>query len=179
MRFKGLSPHARGKLSNQTALDALAGPIPACAGETARSARCAALAGAYPRMRGGNFEPVLGVGLDGGLSPHARGKHALRAVELAGVGPIPACAGETAQHRWLTIPPGAYPRMRGGNFIVDGESRTLTGLSPHARGKLVFHADQGTKKGPIPACAGETKHLEWKENCKGAYPRMRGGNSRS
>ncbi len=70
----GLSPHARGKPVAAGLDEMVAGPIPACAGETAAAHRFPVAVGAYPRMRGGNAAPVGFDNLPEGLSPHARGK---------------------------------------------------------------------------------------------------------
>ena len=53
------------------------------------------------------------------------------------------------------------------------------GLSPRARGNLglVFGLDDF--QGPIPACAGEPIGRNAAASDAGAYPRVRGGTSRS
>ncbi len=113
----GLSPHARGKLYACAYLGTTAGPIPACAGETDGGQIAAHILRAYPRMRGGNRCYWWRNQLGRGLSPHARGK--LPNCKACGivVGPIPACAGETLARFAPRLAFGAYPRMRGGNFL--------------------------------------------------------------
>ncbi len=91
----GLSPHARGKLRGLCQQAQAAGPIPACAGETLPRSSFPACAGAYPRMRGGNFSVMPWAALMAGLSPHARGKRVSPDAKDTLSGPIPACAGET------------------------------------------------------------------------------------
>ena len=173
---KGLSPHARGKHAPLRCARTIQGPIPACAGETHGRRGGFRGGGAYPRMRGGNLWVKLRCNDVQGLSPHARGKRQRRVGLRRRLGPIPACAGETAEcaatrgHRW------AYPRMRGGNPYSARLRATKAGLSPHARGKLTSMHPPCTVFGPIPACAGETKEDERLDRPTTAYPRMRGGN---
>ncbi len=91
----GLSPHTRGKRVAVERRIHGGGPIPAYAGETWLGSRCFGRRGAYPRIRGGNWQPVpLRFGR-WGLSPHTRGKRKHRHLVRAGEGPIPAYAGET------------------------------------------------------------------------------------
>ncbi len=156
---RGLSPHARGKRANQSRKVVAQGPIPACAGETVHSYMRWTDPRAYPRMRGGN--PLLfdGVRIPAGLSPHARGKPQVGVKVHALSGPIPACAGETIQNPAILDSMGAYPRMRGGNINPITYALTPTGLSPHARGKLLTEMSHTMSEGPIPACAGETLRI--------------------
>ncbi len=95
----GLSPHARGKPRGVDADRAVGGPIPACAGETAKVNAGRPETGAYPRMRGGNHAITVLGDFNPGLSPHARGKLFLDLARLVNAGPIPACAGETPSGR--------------------------------------------------------------------------------
>ena len=152
----GLSPHARGKPTGFTYQARVHGPIPACAGETISCLFRVLRQRAYPRMRGGNSLISSACLMWSGLSPHARGKQALRIWLSGWRGPIPACAGETG--RTCSRPNGrrAYPRMRGGNGPTKIKMMVSRGLSPHARGKLAAAWMAATSGGPIPACAGET-----------------------
>ncbi len=92
---EGLSPHTRGKRKNNPRARGFWGPIPAYAGETARTGRVRSPVGAYPRIRGGNVVSRLVVTPNSGLSPHTRGKPAWGETRAASAGPIPAYAGET------------------------------------------------------------------------------------
>ena len=156
-RSAGLSPHARGKLNRIGRNDGCHGPIPACAGETTAHGAMINHTGAYPRMRGGNGIEAIDALYDEGLSPHARGKRFEHRHSVAPLGPIPACAGETAK-RFQELPLlWAYPRMRGGNHRKIEPKTPGSGLSPHARGKPPAPSRWLPYPGPIPACAGETK----------------------
>ena len=64
---KGLSPRARGKLQRSFWQCALAGPIPASAGETRTSCAICSQQRAYPRERGGNWRNPMGDWTDAGL----------------------------------------------------------------------------------------------------------------
>ena len=50
----------------------------------------------------------------------------------------------------------AYPRMHGGNTLQSARTMSAPGLSPHARGKPGDRDRQRQRRGPIPACTGET-----------------------
>ena len=173
---KGLSPLARGKHARDHRPPAHHGPIPAGAGETG-TANCASPASrAYPRWRGGNFEPGYFY-VDGkGLSPLARGKHVLYSMVMALSGPIPAGAGETSIARCRTSRGRAYPRWRGGNQPTCSAPCWVLGLSPLARGKRRSRCRGTSRAGPIPAGAGETRGRTSIRCDAGAYPRWRGGN---
>ena len=92
--LRGLSPHARGNLDDAVIHHALAGPIPACAGEPACAAPCSNCVRAYPRMRGGTTTRTVALPCFTGLSPHARGNPMIWSIRSSASGPIPACAGE-------------------------------------------------------------------------------------
>ena len=55
----------------------------------------------------------------------------------------------------------------------------MEGLSPLARGKLAFVGVGKTLGGPIPAGAGETRSRSGRPRLSRAYPRWRGGNTRT
>ena len=175
----GLSPLARGKLRPDERADDERGPIPAGAGETERVSVPRPCRGAYPRWRGGN----VGCWHSGkpceGLSPLARGKHQRARQPGAARGPIPAGAGETPSSSSTKRVSRAYPRWRGGNRISGLWAMSGEGLSPLARGKLRGPGGGRRGWGPIPAGAGETVESDLLSPISGAYPRWRGGNSRS
>ena len=68
-------------------------------------------------------------------------------------GTIPACAGETAKLPHTTCGPRDYPRVCGGNVMLDPDGG---GLSPRVLGKRLDRHPRGPLFGTIPACAGET-----------------------
>ena len=91
---EGLSPLARGNLVLSDRAWAAAGPIPARAGEPSVSLLISSLRWAYPRSRGGTETGSVQPEVLQGLSPLARGNHALDHLLVVFQGPIPARAGE-------------------------------------------------------------------------------------
>ncbi len=132
---EGLSPHTRGKPAPIGAKAATSGPIPAYAGETWPPRLRRRWFWAYPRIRGGNVTCSAISPRRRGLSPHTRGKPNQRARAWGQWGPIPAYAGETHPAPVGVGEHGAYPRIRGGNFVRQFLRRLAGGLSPHTRGK--------------------------------------------
>ena len=177
VRYLGLSPLARGKLTAPLERGLPFGPIPAGAGETFTHASSAVLSGAYPRWRGGNWH--TGVAWNGsmGLSPLARGKHDPVSAVAKLTGPIPAGAGETEPSVPTALMLRAYPRWRGGNPPRNAPSAAVVGLSPLARGKHRRRWRFRAAGGPIPAGAGETPRICRRSLLTRAYPRWRGGNN--
>ena len=109
----GSSPRARGTRSTVEASMSLLRFIPACAGNTSRSARPWSTRPVHPRVRGEHEARVGPVVFEGGSSPRARGTHELAASCPGPERFIPACAGNTAR----TCPgrrlPPVHPRVRG------------------------------------------------------------------
>ena len=174
-RASGLSPLARGNLREMLELAALAGPIPARAGEPWLSATIYASCRAYPRSRGGTrglrwmMEPIQG------LSPLARGNLICATFTDTSKRPIPARAGEPNSSRLPATSIKAYPRSRGGTFDSRPWPSSFQGLSPLARGNLTNALSYSGFQGPIPARAGEPILHPCQMVEFGAYPRSRGG----
>ena len=95
---------------------------------------------AYPRSRGGTFANVYLDPLDQGLSPLARGNLCDDAPSPPSTGPIPARAGEPWWCRHRPLASWAYPRSRGGTYLMKYLSKLGEGLSPLARGNLLIEA---------------------------------------
>ena len=111
--IRGLSPLARGNPAWISMDDAVAGPIPARAGQPPSLRARISATRAYPRSRGAT-KARTDVRLPGhGLSPLARGN--LAASELADEfgGPIPARAGQPSRRSVTSTMTWAYPRSRG------------------------------------------------------------------
>ena len=174
--YWGLSPQARGKLTQAFISLFAEGPIPASAGETTACSASNTGLRAYPRKRGGNKITHTCLSDSPGLSPQARGKLEQNPAFQHLQGPIPASAGETSAKSNTAQVPWAYPRKRGGNRNTKGGATLSRGLSPQARGKRVRSVGRCVRSGPIPASAGET--IPHATNCSTmwAYPRKRGGN---
>ena len=92
-------------------------------------------------------------------------------------GPIPASAGEPAMPQAAKDELRAYPRQRGGTRGSDPHRRLGMGLSPPARGNQNCSDQQHTRRGPIPASAGEPAWASVVRCSSRAYPRQRGGTS--
>ncbi len=110
-----------------------------------------------------------------GLSPLARGNLGRGQCIGAGLGPIPARAGEPYARRCSKHPCWAYPRSRGGTDGLTKLARLGEGLSPLARGNLGSCAHSAKCPGPIPARAGEPTPPTPSALSTRAYPRSRGG----
>ena len=174
----GLSPQARGERGMLQLQVELEGPIPAGAGGTTRSRWTRWTGRAYPRRRGGNSVYELMNRDPKGLSPQARGELSPYPRHSIVKGPIPAGAGGTTRSRGCNCTTGAYPRRRGGNEGIEVPPKSVTGLSPQARGERLVRMNQRAAVGPIPAGAGGTNIHAGTFRTGGAYPRRRGGNYR-
>ena len=71
-----------------------------------------------------------------GLSPRVRGNPPHRPRGRAGLGSIPACAGEPLQCRAMGAGGGVYPRVCGGTRAGRIVAHPARGLSPRVRGNL-------------------------------------------
>ena len=111
-----------------------------------------------------------------GPSPLARGKPKHGSKDRAGLGTIPARAGETSHENINLRAIGDHPRSRGGNGISAMASRSGLGPSPLARGKRVCSGCVGLGLRTIPARAGETVRECEIGIQRGDHPRSRGGN---
>ena len=138
MRFPhwGLSPLARGNLTEIAVMSGAEGPIPARTGQPQDRQPQSCASWAYPRSHGAttSLKPGKPSGL--GLSPLARGNPAVVRAVSWGVGPIPARTGQPAFQHAHTAALKAYPRSHGatsGRLMI---LRYRSGLSPLARGNL-------------------------------------------
>ena len=91
---EGLSPRVRGNLQRDFIIHAVAGPIPACAGQPVRRRIPARECGAYPRVCGATQILINGLCHFAGLSPRVRGNPSAVYSTCTPGGPIPACAGQ-------------------------------------------------------------------------------------
>ena len=90
----GLSPRVRGNHLPEVLQEAVAGSIPACAGEPATWAPTMTRPAVYPRVCGGTYCGLQCGTQHRGLSPRVRGNPGARPASPADRGSIPACAGE-------------------------------------------------------------------------------------
>ena len=115
---QGLSPLARGNPLSNTPTTCPPGPIPARAGEPLLGLRVLYWGRAYPRSRGGTIGFPFTSDISKGLSPLARGNQTYSPTQLRYTGPIPARAGEPHTQRIASFSYRAYPRSRGGTYVV-------------------------------------------------------------
>ena len=177
MSSMGSSPHARGTPPGCGRGVWFVGIIPACAGNTCRSAGMPPHPWDHPRMRGEHHSSRRIEGYMLGSSPHARGTRISILVTLLGLGIIPACAGNTISHLALTREAWDHPRMRGEHGTSALVGTGGTGSSPHARGTPDPTCQEGGPEGIIPACAGNTHTASTSTARTRDHPRMRGEHS--
>ncbi len=126
-------------------------------------------------MRGGTFSCRQLRKGQSGLSPRARGNLLLAEKRHAVPRSIPACAGEPSRAASRRPCSAVYPRVRGGTKPDCRICQRLKGLSPRARGNLVYLTSGTSWTGSIPACAGEPPAPAPSPRPGRVYPRVRGG----
>ena len=174
-RRRGLSPRVRGNLVLVHAHHAVAGSIPACAGEPRHTGYARHDRRVYPRVCGGTHC----LGFPGfpelGLSPRVRGNPPGGGAAECRQQSIPACAGEPPYRHPPQHPGRVYPRVCGGTLGMIGYYILNKGLSPRVRGNLTPSDNTKLTGRSIPACAGEPPFhcLSCKERT--VYPRVCGG----
>ena len=104
-----------------------------------------------------------------------RGNHNILPGEGAGLGSIPAHAGEPAERETWIWSPGVYPRACGGTGDPGTGGPFVSGLSPRMRGNRCARQLRPDLRGSIPAHAGEPLVLEMSRPSLGVYPRACGG----
>ena len=110
----GLSPRVRGNPYIPYIAGAVAGSIPACAGEPAAICSSSCADRVYPRVCGGTRLARLPSCVGMGLSPRVRGNRDTQSDAPVGVGSIPACAGEPCADCATPLLLMVYPRVCGG-----------------------------------------------------------------
>ena len=119
----------------------------------------------------GDWNDVLG------LSPRVRGNHAGAPCNPQHRGSIPACAGEPLRRKPTGTADRVYPRVCGGTTTTAGADGRAAGLSPRVRGNRASGLDGPSRRGSIPACAGEPDRIVRAPVQVGVYPRVCGGTS--
>ena len=173
----GSSPLTRGKLRRPCSAPAAGGLIPAHAGKTGASRRCALRRGAHPRSRGENMNARFTSRATCGSSPLTRGKLSLGMSDSVDKRLIPAHAGKTASAPHDAGEPPAHPRSRGENAEPDGLVDVDAGSSPLTRGKLGLNLTLTGCFRLIPAHAGKTSLHQPPVRVQTAHPRSRGENT--
>ena len=172
----GLSPRGRGKHPAWFGGILARRSIPAWAGETTTASRRMSAPAVYPRVGGGNIDSHPIGEETGGLSPRGRGKLHTVLPAAGAVRSIPAWAGETPPRTVVPRKPRVYPRVGGGNRGLPINTAACGGLSPRGRGKLLTTLPPASRRGSIPAWAGETPSFPDPQAGQEVYPRVGGGN---
>ncbi len=170
----GLSPLARGTLTEVMVETQNFRFIPAGAGNTAPLKICTKAIAVYPRWRGEHYFCNAQRYSRIGLSPLARGTLAKQTSGYAWCRFIPAGAGNTKFILINTAFVSVYPRWRGEHFTTIGGHATAHGLSPLARGTPPRTHEQAITDRFIPAGAGNTSCLMCRWPGGTVYPRWRG-----
>ena len=170
----GLSPHARGNLCPLSRPQRHRGSIPARAGQPGGCFPPCRPRRVYPRTRGATDGTIKWLCLVCGLSPHARGNQCVAVECAAGVGSIPARAGQPLSDVVFHCGPEVYPRTRGATAGCSCRNSSTTGLSPHARGNRRGCGLCGGRLGSIPARAGQPRSPARRHGRDSVYPRTRG-----
>ena len=171
----GLSPRVRGSRTVYLRGGGCHGSIPACAGEPCWPPTRRLRARVYPRVCGGALAKRAKRRAKKGLSPRVRGSLG-RAPEHPGLeGSIPACAGEPTSGRDRPRLDAVYPRVCGGAEGRQSSRVVPNGLSPRVRGSRPPATLSPSRRGSIPACAGEPRCLDSHGRPDGVYPRVCGG----
>ena len=170
----GSSPLARGTRHSRTTARVSPGLIPARAGNTNPASARKGHGGAHPRSRGEHATPGALEAAARGSSPLARGTRWCVARQAAHRGLIPARAGNTLMLHESAINIWAHPRSRGEHGLVEQLQGVRLGSSPLARGTRQSGAGKLTRRGLIPARAGNTCFRLSVRLASRAHPRSRG-----
>ena len=177
VQMLGLSPRVRGNHPKHNRRYTRFRSIPACAGEPRTLPKAAGGHRVYPRVCGGTICDTQAKSSRHGLSPRVRGNLVPCPKLPAGIGSIPACAGEPFATPKRNPVATVYPRVCGGTERLAEYLPADDGLSPRVRGNPMKAADQYGTGGSIPACAGEPAMASAAVNPMRVYPRVCGGTS--
>ncbi len=152
----GLSPLARGT-QFATASDMWEERfIPAGAGNSHPRVMVGCVRAVYPRWRGELPVARVVTHRQAGLSPLARGTHHRQHRWIYQTRFIPAGAGNSVTPGGRLAQSPVYPRWRGELYFRLPTSKNVSGLSPLARGTLVYCSLQIRNSRFIPAGAGNS-----------------------
>ena len=153
--FRGLSPRGRGNPTRDDSALAMAGSIPAWAGEPNDPPPSSIASAVYPRVGGGtNVIKVQDVAFTG-LSPRGRGNRNSTIRIERSMRSIPAWAGEPIAFPPIKDELWVYPRVGGGTGSARMSFPRVEGLSPRGRGNPTVPGRIYRTTGSIPAWAGE------------------------
>ena len=147
------------------------GLIPAGAGQTSRATCPISYLSAHPRGCGADCGYSVRKRLRRGSSPRVRGRHGATHRARAGVGLIPAGAGQTLRPTSHATATTAHPRGCGADAGEQSNDTRAAGSSPRVRGRLIGGQPRPTSDGLIPAGAGQTLPLCGRARRSRAHPR--------
>ncbi len=171
----GPSPRERGSLEPVQLDDALAGSIPARAGEPIPQSRAWCRSRVHPRASGGATQPTVPARRAMGPSPRERGSRSGWPFSAAPGGSIPARAGEPSLQATCSPPLRVHPRASGGALTAQQLIDLNTGPSPRERGSPAPVGDHERRYGSIPARAGEPDRRLCRSREGEVHPRASGG----
>ena len=152
----GSSPRMRGTRSGGSSVSSLIGIIPAYAGNTRALTVISHACRDHPRVCGEHHRTLLGRRLQRGSSPRMRGTPGLECEGVGLAGIIPAYAGNTVTRVGCMLCPGDHPRVCGEHMFPCRWIRVPSGSSPRMRGTLLDDPVAFRYGGIIPAYAGNT-----------------------
>ena len=152
----------------------LFGIIPAHAGNTHNIKRLEINGKDHPRTCGEHGSAARPARCRRGSSPHMRGTLGDPFHVRAGVGIIPAHAGNTQEHGGLLEHGRDHPRTCGEHYRHADRRRRHSGSSPHMRGTRDLETDLRAFIRIIPAHAGNTICVEFPKNSVEDHPRTCG-----
>ncbi len=173
-RVKGPSPLTRGNLVVAVAARAVAGPIPAHAGQPVLPGDVGGDHWAHPRSRGATPVMYASSASGSGPSPLTRGNLLVTGIKSVDPRPIPAHAGQPSPRTNTPSGSWAHPRSRGATFGGPTFGRVHTGPSPLTRGNRLDGTFGRLGRGPIPAHAGQPSRGTCRCRSRWAHPRSRG-----
>ena len=128
---------------------------PAYAGKRIKLRKRHSICGDHPRVCGEKLAAKAGSINGMGSPPRMRGKAAVLAQRLPGLGITPACAGKSIPAGQDTAEPRDHPRLCGEKIPVCVAVACTWGLPPRMRGKDSVIGEVVRGVGITPACAGK------------------------
>ena len=168
---QGSSPRVRGRRNVARQRNHATGLIPAGAGQTSESVQTGRGRRAHPRGCGADGIRKAWNLVSKGSSPRVRGRPEVRSRHAAGMGLIPAGAGQTSGCGTRCSCRRAHPRGCGADNADELEHRSIAGSSPRVRGRRAISILKGGEGGLIPAGAGQTSSKTPARSTAPAHPR--------
>ena len=170
----GLSPRVRGSLPKSLLNSKHLRSIPTCTGQPPQPSCRACACSVYPHVCGADACVEMHLMYWMGLSPRVRGRISGLGLDVARLGSIPTCAGQTLMAVTLVPVTMVYPHVCGADDTLPVSTTSIGGLSPRVRGRPRRQAYAHQRRGSIPACAGQTLSLLLIIHLHAVYPRVCG-----